>query len=174
VQTHGINAPALMQAQGIRVDPQYGRANALGGRVAVGRMQIASLHHVALTVTDLEQSRNFYREILSLNEIPPPPFNFPGAWFQLGDSQEFHLIVHNPATFRENPLDTRDVHFAVRVPNYHAAVEFFRAKGYREDTDPNDPYRMVVQPHPTARYPQIYICNPDRHVIEINAERLDE
>jgi hypothetical protein len=26
--THGINAPALMQAQGIRVDPQYGKANA--------------------------------------------------------------------------------------------------------------------------------------------------
>jgi glyoxylase I family protein len=133
----------------------------------------ASLHHIALTVTDLERSRNFYREILSLTEILRPPFNFPGAWFQLGDTQEVHLIVHDQATFREKPLDTRDVHFAVRVPSYHAALQFLRAKGYREDAGPNDPYRMVLQPHPTAGYPQVYICDPDRHVIEINAQSLD-
>jgi glyoxylase I family protein len=136
-------------------------------------MEIAAIHHIALTVTDIERSRKFYHEILSLDEIPRPPFHFPGAWFQLGDSQEVHLIVHDRATFREKPLDTRDVHFAVRVPNYHAAVEFLRAKGYREEADGNDPHRMVLQPHATAGYPQIYICDPDRHVIEINAERLD-
>jgi hypothetical protein len=33
---------------------------------------------------------------------------------------------------------------------------------------------MILQPHPIAGYPQIYICDPDRHVIEINSERLDE
>jgi len=32
----------------------------------------------------------------------------------------------------------------------------------------------VVQPRATAGYPQIYICDPDRHVIEINAERLED
>jgi hypothetical protein len=26
---------------------------------------------------------------------------------------------------------------------------------------------------PTAGFPQLYILDPDRHVIEINAERLD-
>jgi glyoxylase I family protein len=137
-------------------------------------MEMTALHHVALTVTDLERSRKFYREILSIEEIPRPPFNFPGAWFQLGDSQHVHLIVHDRATFREKPLDIRDVHFAVRVPSYQAAVEFLRAKGYREDADPNDPCLMVLQPHATAGFPQIYICDPDRHVIEINAERLDQ
>jgi glyoxylase I family protein len=136
-------------------------------------MEITAIHHIALTVTDIERSRKFYREILSIEEIPRPPFNFPGAWFQLGDSQQVHLIVHSRATFREKPLDTRDVHFAVRVPSYHAAVEFLRAKGYREDADLNDPYCMILQPRPTAGYPQIYICDPDRHVIEINSERLN-
>jgi glyoxylase I family protein len=136
-------------------------------------MEITAIHHVALAVTDLERSRKFYREILSIEEIPRPPFNFPGAWFQLGEAQQVHLIVHTPATFRDKPLDTRDVHFAVRVPSYRTAVEFLRAKGYREDADPNDPCRMIVQPHPTAGFPQIYICDPDWHVIEINSERLD-
>jgi glyoxylase I family protein len=136
-------------------------------------MEITAIHHVALTVTDIDRSRTFYREILLLPEIPRPPFNFPGAWFQLGATQHVHLIVHSRATFREKPLDTRDVHFAVRVPSYNAAVDFLRAKGYREDADPGDPYYMVVQPHPTAGFPQIYICDPDRHVIEINSADLD-
>jgi catechol 2,3-dioxygenase-like lactoylglutathione lyase family enzyme len=136
-------------------------------------VEITALHHVALTVTDIERSIKFYREIVSIEEIPRPPFPFPGAWFQVGDSQQLHLIVHSRATFREKPLDTRDVHFAVRVPSHRAAVEFLRAKGYREDADPDDPYFMIVQPHATAGYPQIYICDPDRHVIEFNSERLD-
>ena len=136
-------------------------------------MEITALHHVALTVTDIERSIKFYREIVSIEEIARPPFPFPGAWFQVGDSQQLHLIVHSRATFREKPLDTRDVHFAVRVPSHRAAVEFLRSKGYREDADSDDPYRMIVQPHATAGYPQIYICDPDRHVIEFNSERLD-
>jgi catechol 2,3-dioxygenase-like lactoylglutathione lyase family enzyme len=136
-------------------------------------MEITAIHHIALTVTDLERSRKFYHEILSIREIPRPAFNFPGAWFQLGDSQQVHLIVHSRATFREKPLDTRDVHFAVRAPSYYRAVEFLHAKGYREEADLNDSYCMILQPHATAGYPQIYICDPDRHVIEINSERLD-
>ena len=135
-------------------------------------MEISALHHVALTVTDIERSRTFYREILSLQEIPRPPFPFQGAWYQVGDSQELHLIFHEAGTFRVKPLDTRDVHFAVRVPDYHAAAAFLRSKGYREDADPADPHYMVIQPHATAGYPQIYICDPDRHVIEFNAARL--
>jgi glyoxylase I family protein len=136
-------------------------------------MEVTAIHHVALTVTDIERSRRFYRDVLSLQEIPRPPFHFPGAWFQLGESQHVHLIVHDRATFREKPLDTRDVHFAVRAPSFRAAVEFLRAQGYREDAAPDDPCYMIVQPHPTAGFPQIYICDPDRHVIEINTAALD-
>jgi len=39
-------------------------------------MQIALIHHVSLTVTDLDRSRAFYREILRLTEIDRPPVPF--------------------------------------------------------------------------------------------------
>lgn len=136
-------------------------------------MEVTAIHHISLTVSDIERSRQFYREILSIEEIRRPPFDFPGAWFQIGDSQQVHLIVHTRPTFREKPLDTRDVHFAVRVPSYRGAVEFLRTRGYREDVGIDDPLRMILQPRPTAGFPQIYICDPDRHVIEINSECLD-
>jgi catechol 2,3-dioxygenase-like lactoylglutathione lyase family enzyme len=138
-------------------------------------MQIDGLHHIALTVTDLERSRRFYHEILGLSEIPRPPFSFPGAWFAVGETgQQLHLIVHTQSTFREGkPLDTRDLHFAVRVPSYARAVEFLRAAGYREDISADEPLRMILRPQAVAGYPQIYILDPDRHVIEINADSLD-
>ena len=94
-------------------------------------MQIAALHHVTLTVRDLERSRAFYRQVLGLTEIARPNFSFPGAWFQLGAAQQLHLIVHTQSTFREGKgLDTRDIHFAVRVADYWATVEFLRARGF--------------------------------------------
>jgi len=131
-----------------------------------------ALHHVTLPVTDLERSRRFYADVLGLLEVERPPFTFPGAWFRLGAGQ-LHLIEREDGTLRRDPgLDSRDAHFAVRVPSFEAAVESLRAKGYGEDAE--DELRMQVSPRPTAGFPQIYILDPDRHVIEINASRLAE
>lgn len=137
-------------------------------------MRIALLHHVSLNVTDLERSRTFYREILGLSEIERPAFSFPGAWFAIGEGQQLHLIVHEGATFRgAKGIDTRDNHFAVRVRGYRETVAFLRERGYRENAGELDLHRMILQPHATAGFPQIYILDPDRHVIEINAATLD-
>jgi glyoxylase I family protein len=135
-------------------------------------MEINTIHHISLPVTDVERAKRFYREILGLRELERPPFDFPGAWFRLGDDQ-LHLIVHEGSTLRgARGLDSRDVHFAVRVRSFRAALQFLEAKGYSEDTD-DDLLKMKVSPHATAGFPQIYILDPDRNVIEINAEQLD-
>src|SRR3954464_837554 len=103
------------------------------------RMEIEAIHHVSLTVRDLDRSVRFYREILGLTPMERPPFNFPGTWFAAGAHQQVHLILHDGATFRgEKAINTRDSHFAVRVPSYRRAVEFLQSKGYREDADPMD------------------------------------
>lgn len=137
-------------------------------------VEIQLLHHVSITVSDLDRSKLFYTEVLRLTEIARPPFPFPGAWFQIGENQHVHLIVHDGATFRgKKGIDTRDIHFAVRVRSYREAVEYLRSRGYSEEGDDLDLKKMKLQPHATAGFPQIYILDPDRHVIEINAERLD-
>lgn len=129
-------------------------------------MRIESLHHVSLTVRDLETSRRFYAEVLGLREIERPGFPFAGAWFAVGESQHLHLI-HDPAAYvRQSAIDTKDNHFAVRVASYRAAVEHFAAVGYSGG-------KIHLNPNAIAGFPQMYIVDPDNHVIEINAERLD-
>jgi glyoxylase I family protein len=134
------------------------------------RLRIESIHHVALPVSDLDRAAKFYREVLGLEEIARPPFSFDGKWYRVTESQQLHLIVHPHSTFRHGkPLDSRDIHFAIRVKSFRAAVEWLRGLGYREEVDRMDPMRMQVTEAAVAGFPQIQICDPDRNVIEINA-----
>lgn len=136
-------------------------------------LSIENLHHVSLPVTDVERSRRFYREVLGLAEIERPPFDFPGAWFAVGAAgQQLHLIgggSGSPTMRHGKAVDSRDIHFAVRVPSYAAALRHFRAAGY-DEAAADDLFRMKVNPRATAGFPQIYILDPDRNVIEIDAK----
>ena len=44
-------------------------------------------HHVALTVTDMARATWFYGEVLGLKPVQRPPFDFGGAWYQLGSAR---------------------------------------------------------------------------------------
>jgi glyoxylase I family protein len=137
-------------------------------------VHVSVLHHVSLPVADLERSRRFYREVLGLEEIARPPFPFPGAWFRLGD-RELHLIGgEGAAPEGAGDADPRRLHFAVRVASYREALAHLRGRGYREDADEGDPARVLALPRSVVGYPQLYVLDPDRHLIEINAERLDD
>jgi glyoxylase I family protein len=136
-------------------------------------MEIDSLHHVALPCADLERSRRFYVEVLGLTEISRPSLPVAGAWFRVGDRQELHLILGDAqATFRRTKgMNSDDIHFAVRVTSYAQALKALRAKGYHEDASPDDP--MGIRTSMRVGYPQIYILDPDRNIIEINTASAD-
>lgn len=136
-------------------------------------MDIRQLHHISLPTTDLERSRRFYRDVLGLAEIPRPDFPFPGAWFALGD-RELHLIGGEEARSQGgNGTDSRQLHFAIRVASFEEALARLRGLGFSEEVAESDPMHVRVVPRPLTGYPQAYVCDPDRHLIEINAACLD-
>ena len=135
-------------------------------------MDILQLHHVSLPTADLERSKAFYRSVLGLAEIQRPPFPFPGAWFRLGD-RELHLIGSSGDTQGGSGTDPNQLHFAIRVARFGDAVERLKRHGYREDVDASDPMHLVLRPRPVTGYPQAYLTDPDRHLIEINAATLE-
>ena len=55
-------------------------------------MPLSDLHHVALKTQDLAASEQFYTEVLGMEKVDRPDFDFPGAWLQMGQTM-FHLMA---------------------------------------------------------------------------------
>jgi glyoxylase I family protein len=121
------------------------------------------LHHISVCVTDLPRAKHFYGAVLGLRERLRPDLGFPGAWYDIGTTQELHLIVHAPSkTLRGSlEIDGRDGHFALRVASYDAVLARLRAHGIP----------LIESPHNATPWAQIYVTDPDGNVIEFNVER---
>ncbi|MEW5790417.1 MAG: VOC family protein [Pseudomonadota bacterium] len=79
--------------------------------------RITELLHVSLLVSDLEQARVFYEDVLGLAPLPErPPLPFPGVWYATG-RQQIHLIaLPNPDKDAPRPEHGgRDRHAAFAV-----------------------------------------------------------
>ncbi|WP_442598359.1 VOC family protein [Neobacillus sp. D3-1R] len=122
------------------------------------------LHHVSLTVTDLERAKEFYGRILCLEEIERPNFDFPGAWYGIGN-QQLHLIVHpSSQTIRqEKSLSSREGHFALRVEDYHKALNWLKQNGIE----------VLEKPDSKSGFAQLFCADPDGNLIELNVDAKD-
>src|ERR1051326_9574928 len=120
---------------------------------------MVELHHVTISVTDLERAKSFYAAVLGLDERERPAFDFPGAWYDLGDRQ-LHLVVHEETkTLRgTTKVDPRDAHFALRVNDFESMLERLRSHGF-------DVVESRVNP---TLWMQMYTTDPDGNVIELN------
>ena len=136
-------------------------------RPGVG-LKVATLHHVAVTTRDLARSMAFYEGVLGLRPLPRPAFAVGGAWYEAGPL-EVHVVEHDGGSYRTRPeVDANDIHFALRVEDFEAAVTWLVGKGYREGML-DDPMGLLVKRGSVAGYHQAYLMDPDGHLLEINA-----
>jgi lactoylglutathione lyase len=117
-------------------------------------MKLVELNHVAIHVSDVDRSCEFYANIIQLERIPRPAFDFPGAWFRLGSIQELHIIGG-----RTDPVisHNRGNHFALRAEN----LEEWREHLSRLNLIIRGPVRR-----PDGAM-QIFTRDPDGHIIEV-------
>jgi len=126
-----------------------------------------TLHHVAIIVTELDRSSAFYQQVFGLAPIDRPPFTIPGLWLGVGDLQ-VHLTVYAKGSFRTRGVDNDDSHFAFRTEDFEGFVSHAEAMGFRADAPEGDPTRMILKRQGLAGFPQCFICDPDRNIIEVN------
>ena len=60
-------------------------------------MGINVLHHVTVKTDDLEATRDFYRDVLGLEEGFRPELDFPGYWLYCGEVPVVHLVPRQNA-----------------------------------------------------------------------------
>jgi glyoxylase I family protein len=116
-------------------------------------MNIDTLLHAAVLVTNLERSRAFYEGVLGLKEKPRHNFDFPGAWYDLGRT-ELHLIVTTESLPEPTSRPRRDYHVAFQVSDLAEARRAVQAAGvnYRESS---------------SGLPSIFVRDPDGNLIEL-------
>lgn len=83
------------------------------------------LHHSSLMISDLDASVKFYTDVVGLQQVERPDLGFPGAWFQLGENQQLHILLLDnidPTTGRPEH-GGRDRHVALTVDDFDTVRE---------------------------------------------------
>jgi catechol 2,3-dioxygenase-like lactoylglutathione lyase family enzyme len=125
------------------------------------------LHHVNVIVSDLPRSLAFYQKLFGLTMLPRPRFKNAGAWLAC-DALQVHLSLYPPGSFRTGNVDGADCHFAFRTDDFEGALDVLTANGFREDAAEDDPMRVMIRRDGPAGFPQLFLLDPDRNIIEIN------
>ena len=129
-----------------------------------------ALHHVNVIVSDLPRSLAFYQKLFGLTMLPRPLFKNAGAWLAC-DALQVHLSLYPPGSFRTGNVDGADCHFAFRTDDFEGALDVLTANGFREDAAEDDPMRVMIRRDGPAGFPQLFLLDPDRNIIEINGAR---
>ena len=90
-------------------------------------INVESLDHVTVQITDVERAKKYYGGLLGLQEMPrPESFDFPGAWFRAGSS-----LIHLVGQPQPDP-ETR-AHFCLWVTDIKDACKTLEAAGYKTE-----------------------------------------
>jgi catechol 2,3-dioxygenase-like lactoylglutathione lyase family enzyme len=126
-------------------------------------LKVGAMDHQTLVVSDVEASRKFYVGLLGMSEVARPAFDFPGAWFQSGETQ-IHVTLSDENSGLPGWADrkvgrlSRGHHFAFQVDDAVYAAEFLKSSGVEIQSGPKQ------RPDgPT----QIYFFDPDGHLVEL-------
>jgi glyoxylase I family protein len=94
-------------------------------------IEVTSCLHVAVMVSNLNRSIEFYSNMLGLTKVDRD-LNYPGDWYQIGDLQ-IHLIEdldYQPNVTIDLLKSTRNPHIALGVRDLEAAKHQLLAANY--------------------------------------------
>jgi catechol 2,3-dioxygenase-like lactoylglutathione lyase family enzyme len=130
------------------------------------------LHHVSISVSDIDASIEFYTSVLGLTPLVRPPFRSSGAWLACG-TQQVHLNLKPLSSFDpERAFNPTEPHFAIRVDDLGKMIATLNQHGYSESLGESDAKRLFLDLHGLAGFPQVFVFDPDRNLVEINASTM--
>jgi glyoxylase I family protein len=107
------------------------------------------IHHVSINVDDVGEALTFYTEVLGFTKREDRPFDFDGAWLDVGD-QQVHLI-------KGQVPPSNGQHYAIRVEDLGKVVEELRGRGVQ-----------VTDPMPVVKNLQAFLADPSGNTIELH------
>ncbi len=118
-------------------------------------MKVKNINHVTLIVDDLEKCRDFYTNVLGLEELPAFKFDYPVQLYKVNDQQQLHLTEWKDATsFRG--------HLCIEIDNFTDAFRKFKELGV-VDIKPWGKVRQLK-----GGTMQMFIRDPAGNLIEVS------
>lgn len=122
------------------------------------------LNHIAIYVTNLQQSAAFYRDIIGLDSIPEPFKIGKHAWFKIGPAMALHVIAAAP----EKKAYYKNNHICFSVSDMDAFLAKLKTAGIVYE-DINGQKTAVTTRVDGVQ--QIWFRDPDGYWIEVNDAR---
>jgi glyoxylase I family protein len=120
--------------------------------------------HVAVKITDVDKSRNFYENVIGLKKIPRPKINIPGEWYGVGDNA-LHLIGGER---RADGIDPTGPHMAIQVEDLEETKKTLNDMGIPFLDAAAAMRGMALSPEAQRMVGrQIWVQDPDGNVIEL-------
>ena len=121
-------------------------------------------NHVALSVSDLDASADFYKTVLQLHEITNKTKVEGIRWFSLGQGKELHLI----SIVKEPVKINKAVHFALSTPHFDAFIANLNAHKIQYSSWAGENQKITIRADGVK---QVYIQDPDGYWIEVNSAK---
>lgn len=98
-----------------------------------------SVNHISRDTDSVDRLAHFYASVLGLPKVSRPPFDFDGAWFDLGNQVHLHIIERDPnkpkgendspeTRANQNPVFIRrGQHLALRISDVNRAKRYLQA-----------------------------------------------
>ena len=133
-------------------------------------MSLTSLDHCAIRTLELRKTRDFYVDLLGLDDGERPDFPFPGNWLYAGDTAVVHLVgidPYDPSGLEEylGAIDAKELHgsgsvdhLAFRADDPEALRARFKKAG------------LAFREHkvPGMDLFQIFVDDPNDITVELN------
>ncbi len=119
------------------------------------------LNHLAVSVSDLNKSTFFYRDIIGIDTIPEPFHDGKHTWFQIGPVSQLHLIENEIHAVKSD----KNNHLCFSVESMEEFIDRLNRNKVAWSDWPGKPNTVTTR---VDGIKQIYLQDPDGNWIEIN------
>lgn len=122
-----------------------------------------ALNHVSVLALDIEESTEFYTDVLGMERVPTPNFEVPVQWLQT-ESGQLHL-------FERDMEPIGSYHFGVTVDDFEDVYHRAKAEGFLANWDDGTDASVYGLPDGAV---QLYLNDPTGNLVEVDYPDADE
>jgi catechol 2,3-dioxygenase-like lactoylglutathione lyase family enzyme len=127
-------------------------------------INVGMLDHYNVSTRKLQETVQFYQDVLGFVNGPRPPFNFPGAWLYSDGHPVLHLNDISQTDKEQRPDSGVIDHVAFGSRGFEPMKQQLTRKGIA--------HRVNEVPNSTRR--QIFLRDPNNVEIELNFDTQNE